>query len=161
MNGTEPATELTVHPVRDHEVAVVVALWEVCGLTRPWNDPMRDIAFARSGPNSDVLVGLAGGRLVASAMVGHDGHRGAVYYLSVLPELQGRGFGRVLMTAIEAWMRERGVWKINLLVREGNEAVLDFYDALGFEVEGSVQLGKWLEPKRGAPPPPPKLPRRG
>jgi hypothetical protein len=143
-------TNLTIRPVAGGEEAAVIALWHACGLTRPWNDPARDLAFARGKPNSDVLVGLAEGRIVASAMVGHDGHRGTMYYLSVAPEMQGRGHGRQLVEAAEAWLKARGVWKVNLLVRTGNEAVLGFYAELGYGPGPSRQIEKWIDPaKRG------------
>jgi ribosomal protein S18 acetylase RimI-like enzyme len=97
-----------------------------------------------------VLVGLLDGRIVASVMVGHDGHRGAMYYVSVDPALRGQGLGRQIIAAAEGWMRERGVWKANLLVRTGNEAVLAFYEELGYVRGSSVPIEKWLDPsKRG------------
>jgi ribosomal protein S18 acetylase RimI-like enzyme len=129
----------------------VIALWHACGLTRSWNDPARDLAFARGGPASDVLVGLIEGRIAASLMVGHDGHRGIVYYLSVDPTRQRQGIGESMMRAAEQWLLDRGVWKINLFVRHGNEPVLAFYDALGYEPQETALLGKWIDvTKKGA-----------
>jgi ribosomal protein S18 acetylase RimI-like enzyme len=139
---------LTIRPIADGDEAAVIALWESCGLTRPWNDPAQDIAFARGKAGSDVLVGLMDGRIVASVMVGHDGHRGAMYYVSVDPAHRGLGYGRQIITAAEEWMRERGVWKANLLVRTGNEAVLAFYEELGYARGSSVPIEKWLDPSR-------------
>jgi ribosomal protein S18 acetylase RimI-like enzyme len=141
---------LTVRPIAEGKEDAVIALWQACGLTRPWNDPAADIAFARGKAGSEVLVGLAEGRIVASAMVGHDGHRGAMYYVSVEPGLRGRGFGQQILAAAEAWLRERGVWKVNLLVRKGNEPVLGFYAEQGYVLGSSVQIEKWIDPaKRG------------
>jgi ribosomal protein S18 acetylase RimI-like enzyme len=140
--------QLTIRPIADGEEEAVVALWHACGLTRPWNDPTRDLAFARGKPNSDVLVGLVKDRIVVSAMVGHDGHRGTMYYVSVAPSEQGRGFGRQIVAAAEAWLLERGVWKANLLVRKGNEAVLGFYDSLGYAEGSTQQIEKWIDPKK-------------
>jgi ribosomal protein S18 acetylase RimI-like enzyme len=141
---------LTIRPIADGEEAAVIALWHACGLTRPWNDPARDLAFARGKPASDVLVGLAENRIVASAMVGHDGHRGTMYYVSVDPTLQGRGYGRQIVAAAEAWLTSRGVWKANLLVRKGNEAVLGFYESQGYGSGTAQQIEKWIDPaKRG------------
>src|SRR5258705_311292 len=94
--------KLTVRPIVDGDEAAVIALWQACGLTRPWNDPAADLAFARGKPTSDVLVGHADGRIVASAMVGHDGHRGTMYYVSVDPAFRGRGWGAQLVVAAEA-----------------------------------------------------------
>ena len=143
-------TQLTIRPLADGEEAAVIALWHACGLTRPWNDPAQDLAFARGKPSSDVLVGLADNRIVASAMVGHDGHRGAMYYVSVEPQQRGQGYGRQIVAAAETWLKQRGVWKANLLVRKGNEAVLEFYDGLGYETGTAQQIEKWIDPaKRG------------
>jgi ribosomal protein S18 acetylase RimI-like enzyme len=143
-------TELTIRPTADGEEEAVIALWHACGLTRPWNDPARDLAFARGKPNSDVLVGLKESRIVASAMVGHDGHRGTMYYVSVSPAEQGRGYGRQLVAAAEAWLIERGLWKANLLVRKNNETVLGFYGGLGYAEGSAQQIEKWIDPsKRG------------
>ena len=144
-------TDLTIRPIAEGEEEAVIALWHACGLTRPWNDPAQDLAFARGRPASDVLVGLAGGRSGASVMVGHDGHRGTMYYVSVDPGQQGRGLGRQMVAAAEEWLLARGVWKANLLVRRGNERVLGFYDGLGYAQGSSVPVEKWLDPSKRGP----------
>jgi hypothetical protein len=141
---------LTFRAIEDRDVNAVVDLWAAAGLTRPHNDPRRDIAFARAAPSSDVLVGEAEGRIVASVMVGHDGHRGTVYYVSVDPDCRGLGYGRRVMTAAEDWLKAQGVWKLNLLIREDNTPVQGFYGALGYQVEPRVAMARWLDPsKRG------------
>ena len=58
---------LEISEIGDGDVDAVVGLWWACGLTRPWNDPRADIAFARSVDNATVLVGRNGGEIVASA----------------------------------------------------------------------------------------------
>jgi ribosomal protein S18 acetylase RimI-like enzyme len=122
----------------------LAGLWAACGLTRPWNDPAKDIAFALAGPASDILVGSEDGRIIASVMVGHDGHRGAVYYLSADPARRGEGLGRMMMAAAENWLKARGVWKLNLMVRNENTGVLTFYEGLGYEDGQVIVMGKWL-----------------
>jgi ribosomal protein S18 acetylase RimI-like enzyme len=139
-----------VRPVAEGEDAAVIALWQACGLTRPWNHPAQDLAFARGKPNSDVLVGLCDGRIVASAMVGHDGHRGAMYYVSVDPALQQRGLGRQMVRAAEGWLADRGVRKVNLLVRQGNEPALGFYRELGYQAGAVQEIEKWIDPNKRA-----------
>jgi ribosomal protein S18 acetylase RimI-like enzyme len=142
---TAPTQELAIAPIADADVQAVVELWQRCGLTRPWNDPSADIAFARRGPNSAILVGRHGGSIVATVMVGHDGHRGWFYYLGVDPSLQGRGFGRVMTKAAEAWLTERGVAKAQLMVRADNDRVRAFYEALGYGEQERVIFAKWLD----------------
>ena len=140
--------DLEIREIGDGDADAVASLWERCGLTRPWNDPLADIAFARASDNAAILGGWIGTALTASAMVGHDGHRGTVYYVSVDPEQQGAGLGRALMDAAESWLRERGVWKLNLMVRASNQSVIDFYRSLGYETEERVNMSKWLDPSR-------------
>lgn len=130
------------------DVAAVVALWERCGLTRPWNDPVDDIRIARDTGHGTVLVATAGERLLGAAMVGHDGHRGAIYYLGVDPEARRLGIGRRLVEAAEDWVRARGVPKINLLVRKENAGVLAFYEALGWRDTQTVCLYRSLDPAK-------------
>lgn len=133
---------LEFRPIADGDIEEVVGLWKACGLTRPWNDPLADIALARGKPSSEVLVAREAERLAASVMVGHDGHRGAVYYVSVAPEARGRGYGRQAMAAAEAWLRARGVAKLNLLIREENAQVRGFYEALGYAVEPRIAMAR-------------------
>jgi ribosomal protein S18 acetylase RimI-like enzyme len=127
------------------DAAAVIALWEACGLTRPWNDPRDDYALAVAGPISAILIIRDGDVVVGSIMVGFDGHRGWVYYLAVAATHRLLGHGRVLMAAAEAWLRARGAPKMQLMVRDSNVAALGFYAALGFERQELVALGKFLK----------------
>lgn len=136
--------QLSIGDLRQDEIAAAVALWQAAGLTRPWNDPKADIALALATPSATVLAGRIEGALAATAMVGSDGHRGWVYYLAVAAELRGRGLGKAMMAASEAWLKARGVPKLHLLVRRENTKVLDFYAGLGFEASDSVMLTRWL-----------------
>jgi ribosomal protein S18 acetylase RimI-like enzyme len=135
--------------MEDRDVEAVIALWQACGLTRPWNDPRKDIAFARQGNASTILVGEEGSTLVASAMVGHDGHRGMLYYVAVAPAHQGQGIGKRAVKAAEAWLGRQGVWKINLLVRSENDKVRGFYEALGYEVSPVFCMARKIIPDAG------------
>ena len=134
-----------IAPIADADVAAVVALWQACGLTRPWNDPAADIALARKGPNSTLLIGRDGDAIMATAMVGHDGHRGWVYYVAVDPARQGKGYGRAIMNAAEDWLRATGIEKLQLLVRPGNTQVKAFYESLGYGEQPRIIFAKWLD----------------
>lgn len=136
-----------VREIRDEDVEGVVALWRASGVARPWNDPHQDIAFARRNPHSTILIAEYGGRVAATVMVGEDGHRGWVYYVAAAPEHQGQGLGRAVMAAAEDWLAARGVWKLNLLVREDNASVRRFYERLGYAETRSVCFQKAILPR--------------
>jgi ribosomal protein S18 acetylase RimI-like enzyme len=140
---------MIVSEVTDSDIETVIDLWRRCGLTRPWNDPRTDLAQARVTPTSTVLVGHIEDALVASVMVGYDGHRGWVYYLAVAPQAQRGGLGRRMMQAAEAWLRARGAPKLQLMVRNTNAAAIGFYERLGLERQDVVTMGKRLDQPEG------------
>ena len=138
-------SELAISPITDADVSTVIALWQRCGLTRPWNDPAADIALARRGTNAAILIGRAEDVIVASALVGHDGHRGWVYYVAVDPDHQKQDYGRAIMAAAEDWLRAQAIEKIQLMVRPDNTQVRAFYDRLGYATQERVVYAKWLD----------------
>ena len=136
---------LTIRSAAADDEAGVTDLWRTCGLVISANDPGADFRFAKAGACSDVLVGDdRDGRIRGSVMVGHDGHRGWLYYVAADPRVRGVGIGRQMVTAAEAWLRERDVVKCQLLVREANMKVVAFYEHLGFAVAPRTVLAKRL-----------------
>ena len=120
---------LTFRELQDVNLESVVSLWKTCELSA----------------TSTVLVGMFEEQLVTAVMVGHDGHRGVLYYLAVDPAFRKRGFGKAAVAAAEAWLRERGVWKINLMVRSENEKAGRFYERLGYAVNPVLSFGKRID----------------
>jgi ribosomal protein S18 acetylase RimI-like enzyme len=129
----------------------VIALWYEAGLTRPWNDRRLDIQRKLAVQPETFLVAVAPdsenhGRdlVIGSVMAGYDGHRGWLYYLATATAHRGRGVARALVGEAERLLEAMGCPKVQLMVREGNEAVLGFYDALGYERFSVSQTGKRL-----------------
>jgi ribosomal protein S18 acetylase RimI-like enzyme len=145
--------QMKIRVFRPRDEAAVVALWQECGLTRPWNDPRADIARKLTEQPELFLVGTAGAKLIATAMVGFDGHRGWVYYLAVSPGHRKQSCGRALMAEAERLLMERGCPKINLLVRSANAGVIEFYRKLGYVRDDAVSLGKRLIHDQAPKPP--------
>jgi len=136
---------LTIRSFRPEDGDAVVELWHACGLVRPTNDPRKDIARKQRVRKDLFLVGLLDGKVVASAMVGYEGHRGWINYLAVSPQNRKRGFGRQIMDEAERRLRAEGCPKINLQVRTSNAEALAFYRAIGYLQDDVVSMGKRLE----------------
>jgi ribosomal protein S18 acetylase RimI-like enzyme len=135
---------IDITPASPTDAPLTIALWQACALTRPWNDPQADFDRALAGDTSTILLARDQGTVIGSVMIGHDGHRGWVYYLAVDPARQRQGLGKALMEATEQWLRAQGCPKLQLMVRNSNEAALGFYQALGYEAQDVTTLGKWL-----------------
>ena len=123
----------------------VISLWKECNLVVPWNDPKKDIQRKLKVNPELFLVGIVDNKIVASIMGGYEGHRGWVNYLAVSPSHQRKGYGRQMMEAVEAKLREMGCAKINLQVRETNLAVVEFYKSIGYDLDHVIGMGKRLE----------------
>ncbi|OIQ95880.1 acetyltransferase YpeA [mine drainage metagenome] len=149
MTGGAAARDdhLIIRPYEPQDEAVVVRLWDACNLRVPYNDVAWDIAFCRSSEsNSRLFVGQTGTDVVASVMVGHDGHRGWLYYVAVDPELRRQGIGRRMVAHAEAWLATLGVWKTHLLIRQTNSGMKTFYESLGYEVAPRIMMAKAIAP---------------
>lgn len=134
-----------IRAFRASDEVQVIALWEACGLVVPWNVPALDISRKTDFQPDLFFVAERDGGIVGTVMAGYEGHRGWINYLAVSPSLQGSGLGRELMEVAEEKLRALGCPKINLQVRSSNRAVIEFYEALGFQVDEVVSLGKRLD----------------
>jgi len=128
----------------DDQSDQVIALWEKCDLTRSWNNPEKDIVRKNVDQNGKFLIGQIDGVLMASIMIGYDGHRGSVNFLAVDPDYVGAGYGKILMAEAEQFLLSVGCPKINLRVRTDNAKVVKLYEQLGYAIEPVDLLGKRL-----------------
>jgi len=137
---------MQIRQFQHSDTHTVINLWEECGLTRPWNDPALDIQRKLNVGPDLFLVGLIDDTLVATLMGGYDGHRAWVNYLAVSPNKQGHGLGKLIMQEFESRVLAAGCPKINLQIRSDNQAVIDFYKAIGYGFDDCVSMGKRIIP---------------
>jgi ribosomal protein S18 acetylase RimI-like enzyme len=137
---------MKTRPFDKSDQHAVISLWKDCGLVVPWNDPVKDIDRKLTVDPELFLVGEHAGEIVASVMGGYEGHRGWINYLAVSPRHQRKGYGRLIMEAVELAIRQKGCPKINLQIRGSNTDIASFYQAVGYDIENVIGLGKRLEP---------------
>ena len=135
---------MTIRVFEERDTETVVALWESVGLTRPWNDPRKDIVRKLAVQPELFLVAEDDDRVVGSVMAGYDGHRGWLYYLASDPGRRGEGIARRLVAEVEARLVAMGCPKVQLMVRPDNDSARGFYDALGYEPFDTWSTGKRL-----------------
>ena len=135
---------MIIRPYADADQDQVVALWQICELTRPWNDPVKDIARKQQVRPEWFLVGELDGQVIASVMFGYEGHRGWMNYLAVAPQYQSKGYAHSLIETGEALLLAAGCPKISLQVRSSNARVIAFYQSLGYAQDDAISLGKRL-----------------
>ena len=88
--------------------------------------------FLYRNPTS-CFVGDAAGDIVGSVLCGHDGRRGYLYHVAVLPEFRGRGIGKALVDSALQALAAEGIHKSALIVFKDNGLGNFFWEALGWE----------------------------
>tara|TARA_R110001606_G_scaffold40090_2_gene109795 strand:+ start:434 stop:853 length:420 start_codon:yes stop_codon:yes gene_type:complete len=136
---------MNIRQYEEKDRETVIALWKQCGLLAPQNDPHKDIDRKLKVDADLFLVGVVGNDVVATVMGGYEGHRGWINYLAVSPDHQRKGYGQAIMQAVEGLIIAKGCPKINLQVRNTNQAVIAFYNAIGYGNDQVVSLGKRFE----------------
>jgi ribosomal protein S18 acetylase RimI-like enzyme len=139
------SSELTIRPYRPDDETAVIDLWTACHLVVAHNDPRKDIQRKLRVNPDWFLIGELDGTLIATCMVGYEGHRGWINYLAVAPHLQRRRLASRLMDEAEKILRKAGCPKINLQIRSTNLQVIQSYESLGFKIDPVTSMGKRLE----------------
>jgi len=137
---------MNIKPYHPDNQQAVINLWQTCGLVVAWNDPVKDIHRKMLVDPELFLIGEISDEIVATVMGGYEGHRGWINYLAVSPRHQRKGLASAMMEQVEILIQTKGCPKINLQVRGTNTQVIDFYQAIGYDVENAVGLGKRLIP---------------
>ena len=133
-----------IRSYRKSDQKEILRLWEECGLVVPWNDPQRDIERKRTVQPELFLIGSINKEIIATAMVGYEGHRGWVNYLAVKLKFQRQGIGKQMMEEAEHRLLKLGCPKLQVQIRNTNVDVIKFYQSLGYLQDEVVNLGKRL-----------------
>jgi ribosomal protein S18 acetylase RimI-like enzyme len=91
-----------------------------------------DFLKSVGGDLRNILVALAGDRMVGYVNPVVDGLEGWIGGLGVAPGFRGRGIGTRLMLEAERLCRSRGVQEVSLEVIEGNDRAQRLYEKLGY-----------------------------
>ncbi len=122
----------------------VIKIWEEAGLTLKPSDELSEIKRKLERDSDLFLVAEEDGQVVGAVIGAWDGRRGWIYHLAVSPSAQKQGIGLQLMEELETRMRQKGVYKVNLLVERNNSKVINFYERLGYEIDDIIFMGKKL-----------------
>ena len=138
-------SSLLIRPFQTEDEDALVALWKMCELTVPWNNPHKDIARKLQVQPELFFVGILDSNLIATVMGGYDVHHRWINFLAIQPDFRENGYGQKIMNSVETVIREMGCPKINLQIRTGNDKISIFYQKLGFTNDHVVSMGKRLE----------------
>ncbi|HOE97808.1 MAG TPA: GNAT family N-acetyltransferase [Candidatus Sumerlaeota bacterium] len=88
-------------------------------------------AFIQRNPGLSFLARDAG-RLVGTVLGGHDGRRGYLYQLAVLPAYRGKGVGTELVERCITRLGEIGIQKCHIMIYATNIQGQTFWESIGW-----------------------------
>lgn len=134
MNLPKPRSELEIRRASPDDVAAAMAVINAAYAIEDFLDGTRidDERMAEMLKKGELLVGIAGSRLVACVYVENRGERGYFGMLSVDPAQQGKGLGRRMVLAAEEHCRAWGCRHLDIMVLALRTELPPFYEKLGY-----------------------------
>ena len=135
---------MTQRPIDDRGVIIrtfqgddydaLVDLWEKSGL--PFKPEGRDkkekMLKEFCQPTASFWVAELDGKIVASVLGTHDGRKGWINRLAVLPEFRGRGLAVQLVQTAEETLYNLGIEIVACLVEDDNQVSMSFFKRMGY-----------------------------
>ena len=125
---------MKIRELSAEDYSIVVEIWHRAGLPyRPEGRDSKERFQIEIQQDTAVFLGAQmEGALVGVVLGTHDGRKGWINRLAVLPEYRHRGIGKLLVDHAERRLNERGILIVTCLIEGGNDASRDFFKALGY-----------------------------
>jgi ribosomal protein S18 acetylase RimI-like enzyme len=131
---------LVIRDMRGSDYDHVVDLWRLSGLKYSGNgrDSREAVLTQLARPSSIFFVAERDGRIVAAALCTHDGRKGWINRLAVLPQCQKMGVGGTMVQEAERRFRELGLEVYSCLIMADNERSQQMFAHLGYVRQDDV-----------------------
>jgi len=125
---------MNIRDLRPGEYNALIGLWEKAGLSyRPRGRDSRErIMGEMEGGRAFFLVADVAGELIGSVLGTHDGRKGWINRLAVLPEHRRQGVAAALVTEVEARLLQQGIEIVTCLIEGWNRDSMRFFDRIGY-----------------------------
>ena len=142
---------ITISPLMDRDLPTVLSLWsetEGVGLNES-DEPEQLRAFLNRNPGLS-LVARDSNKVIGAVLCGHDGRRGYLHHLAVVPAYRNQGLGRRMVEACLTSLAALGIPKCNIFLYADNEPGEQFWTRCGWSRRTDLQLLQ--RPTLAAPP---------
>ena len=94
------------------------------------------------------MVAEIDGKIVGTVLAGHDGRRGFIHHMAVMPQFRRHGIGKKLAKAATDKIFEDGIDKIHIFCYQNNETGQSFWRDFGFEKREDVFVYSYKDSKK-------------
>ncbi|MBQ2604809.1 MAG: GNAT family N-acetyltransferase [Acutalibacteraceae bacterium] len=130
---------LNVRPMTIDDYDEVFAMWQITtkrALSEA--DSRENIAFYLKRNPQMSQVAVADGKIVGTVLCGHDGRRGFIHHMAVMPEYRRHSIAKSMaQKAIDALLKD-GIAKTHIFCYTNNSLGQSFWTALGWQKREEV-----------------------
>ena len=137
---SDSASPPSIRRVTPADYDGIVALWSAAGLSVRKDGRESEGAFLRQVEQfPDLYLAAADGDRIVGVVFGtHDGRKGWINRLAVLPEYRRKGVAVALVTACDAAIRACGIEIIAALIEPENKASIALFEGVGYRADVPV-----------------------
>lgn len=139
--------EITSYKPGDYDL--LTRIWEKAGLPYKGNgrDSRENIEKEVKLDCNQFLFAVKEGETIGSILVTHDGRKGWINRVAVLPEFRKKGIAKLLVDAGEKWLIEQGIGIFACQIEEYNTGSFEAFQKMGYvPFEGIHYLTKRIHP---------------
>ena len=124
---------VTIRPMTIEDYDEVFAMWQIT-TKRALSSADERSQIERYLKRNEGLsqVAVVDGKIVGTVLAGHDGRRGFIHHMAVLPEFRRRRIGHALAETAIAKITGEGIEKTHILCYQNNETGQKFWKDFGF-----------------------------
>lgn len=119
----------------------VYRLWQSCegiGLSEA-DAPERIQSYLDRNPGCS-FIARQGDCILGAVLGGHDGRRGYLHHLAVLPEARKKGIGSRLVDAALQAIRQQGIDRVHIFVYADNKSGIAFWQRIGWRLRDHLVI---------------------
>lgn len=130
---------MTIRPMTIEDYDEVYAMWQITtkrALSNADGRPQLTRYLTRNEGLSQVAV--IEGKIVGTVLAGHDGRRGFIHHMAVLPDYRRKHIGHALAETAIAKITAEGIDKTHIFCYQNNETGQNFWRDFGFQKRDDV-----------------------
>ena len=134
-------TDVTVSPMSESDLAAVLAFWQdMPGVGLNEGDTPASLRVYLDRNPGLSLVDRHGRQIVGAVLCGHDGRRGYLCHLAVLPKYRRHGLGRLLVDRCLVALASLGILKCNAFLYADNGSGEQFWKRCGWSERQDLKV---------------------
>lgn len=124
----------SIRPMTIEDYDEVYAMWQITTKRALSSADSREQISRYLTHNSGMSqVAVCDGKIVGTVLAGHDGRRGFIHHMAVLPEYRRRKIGKALAKRAIECIRAEGIEKTHIFSYQNNETGQSFWKNFGFK----------------------------